>query len=301
MRRDLALTPSSFSPGTSTTAWAPRSSRPICRLPWYRITRAEGRLLARFAARWSARCGTPSPCVELGCGSGEKLALLAEALRAGASGFSCISSTSLPTPWSCPNARSAGSSTSRSSATAPPTKWDCATPRRERPTADDARALPGLEHRQLRPSRRRQFLAEIRAACGPATRCSSASTSSSPSASCTGLRRSARRHRGLQQERSGPHESRAARRLRSRGLRASRRLEPDRTPRRDAPRFARAQNVLIPAPTYVAFARGERIWTESSYKYEARTPSDRPGGRVPRERQWIEPDARFAVALFVAD
>ena len=52
----------------------------ICRLPWYRITRAENRLLNAHAGEIVSALG-PEPCtvVELGCGSGEKLAVLAEA------------------------------------------------------------------------------------------------------------------------------------------------------------------------------------------------------------------------------
>jgi L-histidine Nalpha-methyltransferase len=47
----------------------------ICRLPWYRITRAEERLLARYGAD-GLRAARPSTIVELGSGSGEKLRLL---------------------------------------------------------------------------------------------------------------------------------------------------------------------------------------------------------------------------------
>ena len=59
----------------------------ICRLPWYRITRAEHRLLEQhggeiveraFAGR---RLAASPTVVELGCGSGEKIVLLAEALQ----------------------------------------------------------------------------------------------------------------------------------------------------------------------------------------------------------------------------
>lgn len=59
----------------------------ICRLPWYRITRAEQHLLERHGAEIvdgaasAGRTGRPT-IVELGCGSGEKILLLAEALRA---------------------------------------------------------------------------------------------------------------------------------------------------------------------------------------------------------------------------
>jgi L-histidine N-alpha-methyltransferase len=60
----------------------------ICRLPWYRITRAEHRLLERHApeivdraAFAGGRRATFPTIVELGCGSGEKIVLLAEALQ----------------------------------------------------------------------------------------------------------------------------------------------------------------------------------------------------------------------------
>jgi dimethylhistidine N-methyltransferase len=47
----------------------------ICRLPWYSITRAETRLLAAHAREVFA-LADPVRVVELGCGSGEKLATL---------------------------------------------------------------------------------------------------------------------------------------------------------------------------------------------------------------------------------
>jgi L-histidine Nalpha-methyltransferase len=54
----------------------------ICRLPWYRITRAEERLLARHASRIVSELAGDRPVriVELGVGSGEKLETLVEAL-----------------------------------------------------------------------------------------------------------------------------------------------------------------------------------------------------------------------------
>jgi L-histidine N-alpha-methyltransferase len=51
----------------------------ICRLPWYGVTRAEQRLLAREAAAIS-RAADPAFLAELGPGSGEKLATLARAI-----------------------------------------------------------------------------------------------------------------------------------------------------------------------------------------------------------------------------
>ena len=51
----------------------------ICQLPWYGLTRAETRLLSSHAAEIVAALAPLSRIVELGSGSGEKLAtLLAE-------------------------------------------------------------------------------------------------------------------------------------------------------------------------------------------------------------------------------
>ena len=58
----------------------------ICRLPWYRITRAEARLLARHAgeiARAALDHGADPSIIELGCGNGEKLETIVRAFPAG--------------------------------------------------------------------------------------------------------------------------------------------------------------------------------------------------------------------------
>ena len=48
----------------------------ICRLPWYRITRAETAMLVRHAQDILRPLRRPIALAELGCGSGEKIALL---------------------------------------------------------------------------------------------------------------------------------------------------------------------------------------------------------------------------------
>jgi L-histidine Nalpha-methyltransferase len=48
----------------------------ICHLPWYRITRAELQLLQQHAATIGRAFGRSGRVVELGCGNGEKLAAL---------------------------------------------------------------------------------------------------------------------------------------------------------------------------------------------------------------------------------
>ena len=51
----------------------------ICRLPWYRITRAESSMLVRYSREIFRPLPRPVSLAELGCGSGEKIALLVSA------------------------------------------------------------------------------------------------------------------------------------------------------------------------------------------------------------------------------
>ncbi len=84
VRRDLALEPKQLQSKYLYDALGSTLFDAICRLPWYRITRAESRLLGRHSADIVAALGASdaSTIVELGCGSGEKLVMLAEALQA---------------------------------------------------------------------------------------------------------------------------------------------------------------------------------------------------------------------------
>ena len=85
VRRDLALTPKQLQSKYLYDALGSSLFEAICRLPWYRITRAEQRLLEQHAPEVVARIcpdtGTVPMIVELGCGSGEKIVILAEALQ----------------------------------------------------------------------------------------------------------------------------------------------------------------------------------------------------------------------------
>lgn len=83
VRRDLALTPKQIQSKYLYDGLGSTLFEAICRLPWYRITRAEARLLSRFAPRIVEAFERPLTLVELGCGSGEKVAMIAEALRQG--------------------------------------------------------------------------------------------------------------------------------------------------------------------------------------------------------------------------
>jgi dimethylhistidine N-methyltransferase len=83
VRRDLALEPKQLQSKYLYDALGSSLFEAICRLPWYRITRAESRLLSLHAeAIVSTIADDEGTIVELGCGSGEKLVLLAEALQA---------------------------------------------------------------------------------------------------------------------------------------------------------------------------------------------------------------------------
>ncbi len=82
VERDLALSPKQLQ---SKYLYDPLGSSlfdAICRLPWYRITRSELSLLAAHGESVVSSFGdAEGTIVELGCGSGEKLMLLAEALE----------------------------------------------------------------------------------------------------------------------------------------------------------------------------------------------------------------------------
>jgi uncharacterized SAM-dependent methyltransferase len=62
----------------------------------------------------------------------------------------------------------------------------------------------------------------------------------------------------------------------------------------------RHQRVRIPAAGFdVHFREGERIWTESSYKYEPdRVSSLGARGGFTQWDQWIDTESRFALTLF---
>jgi L-histidine Nalpha-methyltransferase len=82
VKRDLALTPKQLQSKYLYDALGSSLFEAICRLPWYRITGAETRLLAIHANEIvSAFSEADASIVELGCGSGEKIMLLAEALE----------------------------------------------------------------------------------------------------------------------------------------------------------------------------------------------------------------------------
>ena len=80
VRRGLSSSPRSLPARYFYDALGSLLFEAICRLPWYPITRAEHGLLARFAGEMVGKVSGLDRLVELGCGSGDKVAQLAEAL-----------------------------------------------------------------------------------------------------------------------------------------------------------------------------------------------------------------------------
>jgi dimethylhistidine N-methyltransferase len=82
VRAGFARTPRSLPPKYFYDALGSRLFEALGRLPWYRITESETRLLRRAAPAVARVLSGPVRVVELGSGSGEKLAVVAAALRA---------------------------------------------------------------------------------------------------------------------------------------------------------------------------------------------------------------------------
>ena len=80
VRHGMGQTPKQVPPRLLYDALGSRLFEAICELPEYRITRAERRLLIAHGAAIGAGLPSPVTLVELGAGSGEKLALLVEPL-----------------------------------------------------------------------------------------------------------------------------------------------------------------------------------------------------------------------------
>jgi dimethylhistidine N-methyltransferase len=81
VRRGLGGRPKRLPPKYFYDALGSQLFEAICQLPWYPITRAEMGQLERHAAEMVAPFGAGLELVELGSGSGEKLALLAREVR----------------------------------------------------------------------------------------------------------------------------------------------------------------------------------------------------------------------------
>ena len=284
----------------------------ICRLPWYKVTRAEHGLLARHgpeivaaldAADDDGRDGQGT-IVELGCGNGEKLIVLAEALQArGSSAYVHlidISSQALEQTeerlarihFSVVGHHSTYEDGLRSAASA-------VRARRGRMLV----LLLGSNIGNFDPPAADAFLARIRATLAPGDLLLLGADLTKPErdlilAYDDPLGVTAAFNRNLLvriNAELGADFDLDAFTHRATWNAADSRIEMHLV-------STRAQRVRIPAADLtVAFAPGEHIWTESSYKYEPdRVTAMAAAARFERRAQWIEQEARFALTLFRA-
>ena len=211
----------------------------ICRLPWYRVTRAELRLLARARPRdprprravrdaRRARAGQRREAGRAHRGGG----------RAGSAAARRASGRRLAGGARGRRAR-ARRARRRAGRDAPRRRTRPGWPRSTRRRATRGRTLVlflGSNIGNFDPPGADAFLRGIRAALAPRRRAALGADLVKPEARAAArLRRSARRHRGVQPQPAGPHQPRARRRLRPRRLRPPRRLERGGIARRDAP------------------------------------------------------------------
>ena len=303
IRRSLALAPKQMPSKYLYNAVGSALFEAICHLPWYRITRAEGRLLSRFAPEMVVPLGDPVTLTELGCGSGEKLAMIAEALRIRRRPVGVhlidISPSALENSERVLN-RLEHVSVMGHRATYEEGLRHAA---RERPSRGSMLVLfLGSNIGNFDPPAAAGFLSEIRGSLRPGDGLLLGADLVKPEkdlllayddpigvTAAFNKNLLARINTELLADFDlGAFDHRAIWNA------SARRVEMHLVSRRP-------QRVHIPRADFeVAFSEGETIWTESSYKYDAGEIV-----RVVEERgfscheQWIEAEARFALTLFV--
>lgn len=304
VRRDLGLTPKQIQSKYLYNGLGSALFEAICHLPWYRITRAEGRLLARFAAEMVAPMGDPVTLTELGCGSGEKLAMIADALRVRRRPVGVHLIDISPSALEL-SERTLGRlehvSVVGHRATYEEGMRHAAG---QRPAGGSMLVLfLGSNIGNFDPPAAAAFLSEIRRALRPGDALLLGADLVKPEKDLLlayddplGLTAAFNKNLLLRinTELSADFDFEGFDH-RAVWNAAESRVEMHLVSRR-------AQTVRIPrADCVVAFGEGEAIWTESSYKYDAGEVVELVEARGFRcHEQWIEPDARFALTLFLA-
>jgi dimethylhistidine N-methyltransferase len=308
VQRDLALVPRQLQSKYLYDALGSSLFEAICRLPWYRITRAERSLLAKHAPAIVARLcpdETAVPLiVELGCGSGEKIVILAEALQA-AGGHGRVHLIDISSQALEQSERTLGR-LDHISVVGHRATYEVGL--RHAATARDGNhpvlvLLLGSNIGNFDMPAAHEFLRAIRDALEPGDALLLGADLVKP-------------ERDLQLAYDDPLGVTAAF---NRNLLVRMNRELGATFDLDAfahvavwnPEHYRVemhlesrarQHVTIPAAaTSVQFEIGERIWTESSYKYDP-SEIDQMGARAGfvTSEQWIDEEARFALTLFTA-
>lgn len=307
VRRDLQASPKRLQPRYLYDALGSQLFEAICELPEYRITRAELNLLTAHGAAIGAGMRSPLTVVELGGGNGEKLAVLLSGLVDAGVALRVelvdVSATALElaarTLARFPHIR----------VTAHQTTYEVGLQHiGEQRVAEDREgamlvAFLGSNIGNLDPPAARRFLTMIRGGFRAGDRLVLGTDLVKPESELVAayddaLGVTAAFNKNLL-------------------VRLNRELGAD----FDLDRFAhraiwnatesrvemhleslRAQTVSMPgADCVVAFAAGESIWTESSYKYEsaALAALGAEAGLV-RHDQWVDEEAHFAVTAFDA-
>ena len=295
----------SSSRSTSTTRSGSALFEAICLLPWYRITRAEGRLLSRCGGEMVSGVDGPVTLVELGCGSGEKVSLIARELRKRQRPIAVHLIDISPAALELSEKNLGG--IEHVSVVGHRATYEEGLRRAARERAPGSTLLVlflGSNIGNFDPPHSEEFLRGDPAGAAAGRRAAARRRSrQARGGAAPRLRRSARRHGRVQQESPSPDQHGAPRRLRPRRLRPPRRLEPPRAPRRDAPRLPARPGGRHPARGLRPRLAGGRDHLDREL-LQVRAG----GGHRPRDaarasapaQQWIEPDARFALTLFVA-
>ncbi|WP_437479141.1 L-histidine N(alpha)-methyltransferase [Sorangium sp. So ce1014] len=310
VRAGLKASPKHLSPEYFYDALGSHLFEAICQLPWYPLTRAEGALLERHAEEMVAPFGAGASIVELGCGSGEKLALLAAPLCKRVPRLSVhlvdVSETALDL-----SRRTLGR-LPRVETSAHRARYEEGLSRATARRAIDARGgegavlvlFLGSNIGNLAPATAAAFLAALRASLRAGDGLLLGADLVKPAADLVlayddplGVTSAFNKNLLARMNR----ELGATFDLRSFDHRATWNAQGSRVEMHLVSR--RRQSIRVGAlDLEVAFEEGESIWTESSYKYE---PDDvvrmgeRAGFRC--SKQWIEPIGRFSTTLLLAE
>ena len=304
VRRGLCRSQKQLQPRYLYDALGSQLFEAICELPEYRITRAERGLLAAHAAAIGAGLASPVTLVELGGGSGEKLALLIEPLVRTVPDLRValidVSATAIELAT-----RTLGQFQGLGVTGHQATYEDGLRRVTDGRSGDDTTmvAFLGSNIGNLDQSAARTFLGTVRSALRAGDRLVLGADLVKPEAE-------------LVLAYDDPLGVTAAFNKNLLG-RLNRELGAD----FDLAQFAHravwnatasrvemhleslcAQTVSIPgADCLVRFAEGESIWTESSYKYETEEIAALAGAAgFARRDQWVDAEARFAVTVFDA-
>jgi L-histidine Nalpha-methyltransferase len=304
VRHDLQLRPRQLQSKYFYDALGSQLFEAICQLPWYRIPSSERTLLARHAEEIGSALPDLTTIVELGCGSGTKLALLVESMRRARPVLVRLVDIS-PTALEL-SARTLGrlSHVSVVGHRAPygPGLRDAVA---RRPSQGSTVVLfLGSNIGNFHPAAAAGFLREVRASLRAGDGFLLGADLVKPEAELLraygdpiGVTAAFNKNLldRINRELGGDFDLDAFDHV-PRWNPAASRVESHLVSRRDQIVTIAAADLVVP------FAHGETIWTESSYKYE-------PEGLVAMGRaaglacagQWIEPNARFALTLFTPD